>query len=234
MTFRFRQFEIEDDRSTMRVGTDSMLLGSWTDPGESSSILDIGTGCGVLALMMAQKSSATVTAIDVDKDSADQAGSNFKASRWNERLKAVCISLQEFSSSCDGKFDLVITNPPYFGNSLKSPVNARNKARHDDSLSREDLLHCDSNLLETGGKFCLILPAESSVAFIRDSLLHNLHLKRALVISSKPGLPPVRVAMEFMFHPFPDPERREITIRDPDNSYSEEYLELTREFHYGL
>ena len=167
MAFHFRQFDLHDDQSTMRVGTDAVLLGAWVNPGNIKNILDIGTGCGILALMMAQKSNALIKAIDVDKKSVGQASMNFLQSPWFKRMKAIQCSLQEMADRRTDIFDLVVTNPPYFSNSLKSPDIKRNTARHDDLLNSHDLLAGVIRLVNEHGKFCLILPAEITKSFCK-------------------------------------------------------------------
>jgi tRNA1Val (adenine37-N6)-methyltransferase len=117
--FRFRQFQVCDQQSTMRVGTDAVLLGAWACPPENGRILDIGTGCGILALMMAQKSNAAITAIDIHQESIQEAKENFSRSPWPNRLSAKHTGIAEFSESHQSKFNYIISNPPFFNNSLK-------------------------------------------------------------------------------------------------------------------
>ena len=112
MAFRFKQFTVEDDRSSMRVGTDAVLLGSWIRTGKTAEILEIGTGCGVIALMMAQRSTANITAVEIDRDSGRQASRNFSDSPWHMRMKAIHVSFQDFAKQHQGQFDLITTNPP--------------------------------------------------------------------------------------------------------------------------
>ena len=231
MAFRFRQFCVEDDQSSMRIGTDAVLLGAWTDPGEKSEILDIGTGCGVIALMMAQKCNAAITAIDIDEDSVRQASLNFRNSPWNERINALHCSLQEFTMHYGKSFDLVITNPPFFRNSLRSPLNSRNIARHDDQLKTRDLLTGVSLILGSTGRFFLILPAGDATSFQSDAREHNLFLVRQLQVKPKPGTIPKRIVMEFAFSSPGFVVSEEIIIRREDNSFTEAYREMTKDFY---
>jgi tRNA1Val (adenine37-N6)-methyltransferase len=231
MAFRFKQFVVEDDQSSMRIGTDAVLLGAWVNPENRSEILDIGTGCGVIALMMAQKSMGAITAIDIDEDSVNQASLNFQNSSWNWRLKALHCSFQEFANHPPHKFDLVITNPPWFSNSLRSPLKNRNIARHDDLLNAHDLLSGVARLLNGNGNFCLILPAEDAATFIEHAKVHKLFLVRQLLVISKPGFPAKRIVMEFSFSPPGNVINEELIIRCEDNSFTEPYRELTREFY---
>ena len=231
MSFRFKQFVVEDDQSSMRIGTDAVLLGAWVNPENRSEILDIGTGCGVIALMMAQKSTGAITAIDIDGDSVNQASLNFQNSSWNRRLKAFHCSFREFANHHPHKFDLVITNPPWFSNSLRSPLKNRNIARHDDYLKASDLLTGVISILSSNGKFCLILPAEDAATFIDHAKAHHLFLTRQLLVISKPGFPPKRIAMEFSLSPPGNICNEELIIRREDNSFTEDYRELTKDFY---
>jgi tRNA1Val (adenine37-N6)-methyltransferase len=135
MAFRFKQFMVEDDLCTMRIGTDAILLGAWAEPGQAKSILEIGTGCGVISLMLAQKSDARIVAIDIDEDSVKQARYNFTRSSWSDNLQAQMVSLQDHASASERQYDLIITNPPFFTGSLKSPDEKKNRAKHSSDLS---------------------------------------------------------------------------------------------------
>jgi tRNA1Val (adenine37-N6)-methyltransferase len=234
MAFRFKQFSVEDERSSMRIGTDAVLLGAWINPESRSSVIDIGTGCGVIALMMAQKCNAFITAIDIDEKSAHQASVNFRYSPWKKRMNALHCSFQEFSGLHKGTFELVITNPPYFRNSLRSTLERRNVARHNDHLTAYDLLTGVTRILDSSGKFCLILPAEDATSFREYAKIHNLFMIRQLQVKSKSGSKPKRIAMEFSFTPPGDIISEEIIIRMEDNSFTEAYRELTKDFYLDL
>jgi len=232
MAFRFKQFTVEDDRSSMPVGTDSMLLGSWAEPAEASSILDIGCGCGILALMMAQKSDAKVDAIDIDEKSVIQAGENFSASPWKNRLKAYSVPLQLFPSIIGKQYDFVISNPPFFAGSLKSPSETRNRARHDTDLTLVRLLCEIKKLLKPSGRFAVILPEQTLSEFTRLAGLHGFSPMRSLFVYPKPGKSCLRVLAEFssgMYIPSPV---ENLVISDLKGQFTPEYLYLTKDFHY--
>lgn len=231
MAFRFRQFSVEDMQSTLRVGTDAMLLGSWAHPGKAKKILDIGTGCGVLALMMAQKSQAIIEAIDIDQLSIAEAQTNFSKSPWASRITAKHDSLQTFSSQVNTGYEFIITNPPYFSNSLKSPSSRNNNTRHDESLSLIDLVQIASRLLTSNGRFTLILPAQTAGRFQMICSGHGLSLSRQMVIFPRPHTPAKRVLMEFSTNSVEYPFRTELTILDSYGSYTPEYLALTQCYH---
>jgi len=136
--FRFKQFTIEQEHAAMKVGTDGVLLGAWASaPGAGSRVLDIGTGTGLIALMMAQRTKdAAVDALEIDPSSASQAKENFQNSPWKKRLRCFPSSFQDFSSQCRKQYDLIVCNPPFFSGSKKTASKSKNLARHDDSLSR--------------------------------------------------------------------------------------------------
>ena len=231
MAFHFRQFDVEDERSTLRIGTDAMLLGSWACPAGTAKILDIGTGCGVLALMMAQKSGASVEAIDVDPESINEAAGNFACSPWNDRLSAILTTLQHFSANSVGGYDFIITNPPYFANLLKSPSARKNNTRHSDSLTHNELVSNVARLLAPGGSFALILPAGLAPDFRILCEKNGLHLRRLMNVCPNPSAVPVRTLMEYARYEGTFVEEPPLTLRSPDGAFTPEYLALTDAFH---
>ena len=154
--FRFKRFCVCQGRSAMKVGTDGVLIGAWCGVGQNvKQILDIGCGSGLISLMLAQRTEnekSIIKAIDIDTESAVQAAENFEASEWAERLSAECVSLQDYSRRGEDKFELVVSNPPFFVDSLKAPDVARNNSRHCDTLTHEELLKYSSEMLENGGR----------------------------------------------------------------------------------
>ncbi len=234
MTFRFKQFIVEDDRSTMRIGTDAILLGAWTDPGPAKSILEIGTGCGVISLMLAQKSDARIDAIDIDEESVKQAESNFLLSPWNERLHPLKVSLQDIISTSDQKYDLVITNPPFFIDSLPSPDARKNRARHTTNLSQQELLAGIKHLLCDDGIFLVILPAEESRKFTQLVESAGLFIQKQMKVRPKDGKPVNRILSGFGFQPGTKPYPEELIIRNEDNTFTKEYIAFTNAYYFSL
>ncbi|MEI6682300.1 MAG: methyltransferase [Bacteroidota bacterium] len=232
MAFIFKQFEVEDRQSTLRVGTDAMLLGSWASPIHATRILDIGTGCGVLALMMAQKSGATIEAIDIDPASVNEARGNFERCPWSDRISAVHETLQHLAAGSMHGYDFIITNPPYFSNLLKSPSQRKNHTRHDLSLTREELVQSVLKILTENGRFALILPAGVAETFIALAGTSGLFLQRRLDVSAKPASPPLRTLMEFGRMDCRPANEPTLSLRDDSGGYMPEYLLLTAEFHY--
>jgi tRNA1Val (adenine37-N6)-methyltransferase len=234
MAFHFLQFTVEDRQSTLRIGTDAMLLGSWANPGTSAKILDIGTGCGVLALMMAQKSEGVIEAIDIDPASVIEAGSNFSNSRWASRMTAILDSAQSFACKAQAGFGFIISNPPYFSNSLRSLSARNNQARHDDTLSLNELGHAVTLLLTGEGTFAMILPTGSAQTAENIFEEKGLFLTRQMVVYPKPGGRAKRTLMEFTKMKITNPENGVLTIRNGEGRYTPEYLQLTKHFHNFL
>ena len=149
--FSFRQFTIHQDQCAMKVGTDGVLLGAWVNVENAQRILDVGTGTGLIALMCAQRSESVIDAVEVDRAASEQAAVNCSASPWKDRITVVHDSFQHFAESTAYRYDLIVSNPPFFKNSLKPKGLARSLARHDDRLSYESLLYYTVKILEPGG-----------------------------------------------------------------------------------
>lgn len=226
-TFRFKQFAVEQDSVAMKVGTDGVLLGAWVDVEGAKRILDIGTGTGVIALMLAQRTeSAHIVGIDIDGGAVECAASNFAASPWADRLEAVFTSAQECVLT---PFDLIVSNPPYFVDSLLCPDSRRTMARHTTELSFEELNSVVVRLLADNGRFALILPTEQMESFIA---LTTLSLVRRCDVSPVVGGTVKRVMALFSAKESIEPIRESIAIEAGGRGvYSEEYRELTKEFY---
>ena len=191
--FQFKQFYIRHDKCAMKVGTDGVLLGCWATPplpspqGRGIRILDIGTGSGLIARMLMQRfPEAVVEAIDIDEAAVQQAREN--------GVDAHLSSLQAWQNP---QYTLIVSNPPYFQNSLKNPDKGRQTARHTDTLSYEDLIMHSARLLTEGGTLALILPAESETEIVSIAAQHSLYLTRATRVYSKVSKPPRRVLLQF-------------------------------------
>jgi tRNA1Val (adenine37-N6)-methyltransferase len=234
MAFRFKQFSVEDDRSTMRVGTDAVLLGCWAEPGPARSILEIGTGCGVIALMMAQRTQCRIDAIDIDAESIEQARGNFLDSPWKDNLNAVCVSLQDIVASSGRKYDLIVANPPFFTGSLKPPDARRTTARHTTRLSPEELLAGVRHLLSNDGSFCVILPATEGMKFIATAEQEGLLHQRLMKVSPKVGKPVNRLLCMFTRHHCGKPVSEDLMIRQEDGNFTNEYIAFTHEYYFSL
>ena len=230
--FAFKQFTVRHDRCAMKVGTDGVLLGAWTDLSHSRRILDIGTGTGLIALMLAQRCmDARITAIDLDSAAVEQAQENIQASPWKDRIEALQQDICTYPPN--GTFDTIVSNPPYFIDSLKCPDGQRSTARHTDTLDADRLIGKVSELLTSDGRFSIILPAEQTEDLIRVADEKGLHPSRQTWVITRPGLSPKRILMEFRKIPVtlqPD----ELVIELERHVYSEEYIALTKEFYLKM
>jgi len=232
--FRFKQFIIRQDRCAMKVGTDGVLLGAWVQPGNSQRILDIGTGTGLISLMMAQRSDAVIDAIDIDEHATRQADENFGLSPWSGRLHAVHRSLQEFSSHTPDRYDLIVSNPPYFMGAHPAPSEARNIARHmDDALSIEELAMCVKKLLKPDGRFCVILPYMEGMKFLEFAESIGLYASHLTKVKTKIEKQEKRLMMEFTLTRN-KLEEDELVIQEEDMTYTQQYIDLTSEYYMGL
>ena len=187
--FSFKQFTVYHDRCAMKVGTDGVLLGAWADVVSARNILDIGTGTGLISLMMAQRCNAQIRAVDIDADAVEQARGNVAASQ----LQDIC----HFTS--ETLFDVIVSNPPYFTDSLKCPERQRNIARHTDLLDFDKLAESAARLLHSEGVFSVIIPADGKESFLMAATRYGLHLSHQTFIHTKPGSEPKRVLLAFKF-----------------------------------
>ena len=230
--FTFKQFHIDHSRCAMKVGTDGTLLGAWASlPDSEGAILDIGTGTGLIAIMAAQRApEAHITAIDIDTDCVEQARDNVSATPWSDRIEVVGSPLQEFFPS--HTFDSIISNPPYFIDSLLSPDAARTTARHTTTLSFEDLVGGVLRLLAEDGTFSLILPPTEYSRFLSEAR-GRLFEKRRCEVWSTPESDVKRIMAELTKTPPQDlPLVSRLIIEDKGPmGYSDEYKTLTRDFY---
>jgi tRNA1Val (adenine37-N6)-methyltransferase len=231
-TFEFKEVKIKQDKCAMRVSTDAVLLGAWVIPNGSRSILDIGTGTGVIAMMLAQKSKAAITAIDIDKDSTEQARVNVEESIFKGQVDVVHSSFQELVKNFNGKFSLIVTNPPYFIDCLKANSDPRTTARHTDSLSFSDLIGGVKKLLEERGKFCLILPTKEAMLFREMAQSKGLYLSKLLRIrTTMEKDSEKRHLMQFEFKESEFSESTLIIEAEGRHKYTQEYKELTKDYY---
>jgi tRNA1Val (adenine37-N6)-methyltransferase len=228
--FTFKQFTVKQDKTAMKVGIDSVLLGSWVAvSGSEQHVLDIGTGVGLLALMIAQKiPDALITAVEIDKTACLQALENSASSAWKERITVVNADIRTFTQNPKG-FDLIICNPPYFERSLKSYDDRKNLARHNDSLPFRDLIHCVVRLLRDEGRFALIIPYDKAVTVVELAAEKNLFPIRRLNVKSAETKPVNRVIMELGYTSQPL-EEKSLTVRT-GNRYSDDYISITKDFY---
>ena len=222
--FRFKRFTIHQSRCAMKVGTDGTLLGAWAHGGQT--VLDVGTGTGLIALMMAQRfPEAEVTGIDIDESACSQAEENVAASPFRASI------LHKNVLEMEGVFDAIVSNPPFFSHSLESPDKQRSIARHTSSLSFGDLMQSVMRLLADDGEFSLILPVESKSEVESESALFGLFKVRECAVRTTPRKHPKRLLQAYRKHPVPCPEVSEGIIEVEPGVRSEWYQNLTKDFY---
>lgn len=230
--FRFKQFSIKQERAAMKIGTDAVLLGAWTDTKNALTVLDIGTGTGIIALMIAQRCEGLIDAVDIDENSAKEAKENFDNSPWKDRLWVHHISLQNFAMAAGHKYDLIVSNPPFFIDSSKASDYERTAARHTDLLPFSDLLTGVKKLLTDKGKFCLILPVLQGEKFRDLAEPAGLHLsKLTRVRTTEDKKTEKRFLMQFEFNPTSFSENTIIIEKDVRHGYTDEYKALTGDYY---
>ena len=236
--FTFKQFKIYHDKCAMKVGTDGVLLGAWADCKNATNILDIGTGTGLIAIMLAQRSDAQITAVEIVQEAFEQAIFNVNNTEWKARINVQNIRFQKFANNFNEQkkslFDLIVSNPPFFSNSLKPPKEKKKLAKHNDSLPFEDLIFGVNKLLSKNGKFAIILPFDAYENFIKLCLSVNLFCNKITFVKPNPKKEPKRVLMEF------NKNKKELfteilTIEiDKRNIYTAEYKEITKDFYLNF
>lgn len=231
--FRFRGFEVRDELCAMKVGTDGVLIGAWARVEDASTILDVGTGSGLIALMAAQRNTqARIMAIDIDSEAVAQARINADNSPWSERIVTERVDVTQWSTEL--RFDHIVSNPPYFVDALHCPDAQRNMARHTITLDFEALVASACRLLNANGRLSVILPTDGAASF-RRAAFEKLWLTRQCDIAIKEGEEPRRTMMEFMLCDTPQmPRCSELTMHDRSGGYSEEYRALTSAFYLNF
>lgn len=231
--FHFKKFSVRHDRSGMKVGTDGVLLGAWVDVRQATQILDIGTGTGVIALMIAQRASdaVTVDAVEIDDAAYEDAQENIAASPWHDRVHLHHTAIQQFNPST--KFDLIVTNPPYFQKSYKPPTAQRETARHTEQLTFDEILQAAEKLLTANGKLNVILPYTEGLQFITLAAHKGLHCSRKWSFKTRENKPIERVLLEFRWKK-KEVDEGEILLYSSGEEWSDEYKDLTRDFYLKI
>lgn len=232
--FQFQQFRVEQDRCAMKISTDAVLLSTLVQSDAPKQILDIGTGTGVIALMLAQRfPEASLTAVELDPDAASQARENCELSPFSERLTILQSRFQDFPVG--ERFDLLVSNPPFFPDHLPASEPKRQQALHTDSLSFEELLHKASQLLAPSGSFWVILPPRQMQDFIQHATAHKLFPSTRVCIRDTAVKPIIREVIGFTFsETYPSVPPEEIILKIEDGSYSEKYRQLISGFLLGF
>lgn len=191
--FEFKQFRIEQNHAGMRVNTDGVLLGAWTPVENSGRILDIGTGTGLIALMLAQRSEAQIDAVEIDEGALKDASLNFENSHWSGRLQLISKSVQEFSATTSKTYDLLVCNPPFFSNGIVPKDQRKCLARHSSALRMDELFGAASRLMKNDGLFSVIFPADEERRMVKTASEFGFYLKTITRVRPKPGKNFIRV-----------------------------------------
>ncbi len=231
--FSFRQFTIAQDRCAMKVGTDGVLLGAWAEVGSARKILDVGTGTGVIAIMLAQRNAqAEVHAVEIDAEAFSQATENMHNSPWSNRLFAVHAPIQEFAKNSPDTFDLVVSNPPFFTGGVLSESENRHIVRHTVKLPHGDLLSAARQLLAPRGVFAVVLPLLEGLRFVEMARNYRLYCERMTEVRTKADKPVSRLLLQFTSY-IPDTIRKSSLVIQEEgiNNWTPEYRSLTGEFY---
>ncbi|MFC4723186.1 tRNA1(Val) (adenine(37)-N6)-methyltransferase [Geojedonia litorea] len=233
--FKFKQFTVNQDQCAMKIGTDAVLLGAWTSLKTiPNTILDIGAGTGVIALMLAQRSSAElIDAIEIDEDAYEQCVDNFEQSHWGDRLFCYHASLEEFAEEIEEKYDLIVANPPFYAEDFKSDNVLRDMARFQDAMPFEHLLESVSKLLSEKGVFSVVIPFKEENRFIDLASTFHLFPNTILRVKGNPSSEIKRSLIEFSFSKT-NPKVDHLIIETSRHQYTEDYINLTKDFYLKL
>ncbi|KQC30212.1 tRNA1(Val) (adenine(37)-N6)-methyltransferase [Flagellimonas eckloniae] len=233
--FQFKEFTISQDRCAMQIGTDGVLLGAWTSlVSEPDSILDIGSGTGIIALQLAQRSNAEVIdAIELDENAYEQCVENFEATPWADRLFCYHAGLDEFTDEIEDTYDLIVSNPPFYAEKVTSGDSSRDKARQTSSLPFHELLEGVSKLLSETGIFSVILPFKEESNFVALAQKQGLFPNRITRVKGNPSTEVKRSLLEFSFSS-EHVKTNELIIELERHQYTDEYINLTKAFYLKM
>jgi tRNA1Val (adenine37-N6)-methyltransferase len=230
--FSFKKFTVQQDKSAMKVCTDSCILGAWSvnHINGAKKILDIGAGTGLLSLMLAQKSDSLIDSIELDAESAVQAQENITASPWSRRIRLIEGNVLDHQLPAD--YDFIISNPPFFESDLRSPVGKKNKAKHNETLSLEELIIVIRNHLKLTGSFSILLPYHRNEYFENLATANGFSLWEKRIVRQTPAHQPFRSICLFSFQKPEATVSKELTIKDEKGKYTGEFVELMSDYYY--
>jgi len=234
--FQFKQFSVKQDKTAMKVGTDGVLLGSWAPVHHNPfSVLDIGAGTGIIALMLAQRTQAVqIDALEIDEDAYEQAVENFENSPWGDRLFCFHAGLDEFIEEPEDEYDLIVSNPPFYAEDYKTDNEQRDLARFQDAMPFEELVEAADLLLSENGIFALIIPFREEEKFIvlaKDFELYPIKITR---VKGTPKSEIKRSLLAFSRNETSEIEIDELIIEIDRHVYTPEYIELTKDFYLKM
>ena len=228
--FKFKEFSIVQSKSAMKVGTDGVLLGSWVNCLNAKKILDIGAGTGLISLMLAQRNNeCNITAVEIDKETSEEANININNSKWRDRISIINISINNFITS--DKFDFIVSNPPYFPANFSK--NKRAIARHTNLLSFQDLIRTTVKLLSSKGIFAVILPKIAEAIFCKTANANKLFLIRICQVKGQKSSDIKRVLLEFSFEKS-SLDSDSLVIEESRHIYTNKYIDLCQDFYLNM
>jgi tRNA1Val (adenine37-N6)-methyltransferase len=236
--FRFKEFTIQQEKTAMQVGTDAVLLGAWCAVDRyPDSILDIGSGTGIVSLMIAQRSDAnTIDAVELDENAYEQSVENFEQSAWADRLYCYNATFQEFAAEIAEEaevYDLIVSNPPFYNAEFETKDAARNKARFTSSLSFEELISGVVKILSENGNFTVIIPFKEEESFVDLAKAHGLFLKRVCHVKGNETSEIKRSLLEFSFQQS-ELKKEHLIIEIARHEYTDDYIDLTKDFYLKM
>ncbi|WP_163409102.1 tRNA1(Val) (adenine(37)-N6)-methyltransferase [Flavobacterium ajazii] len=234
--FQFKQFYVKQDKTAMKVGTDGVLLGAWTPIHHNPfSVLDIGVGTGIIALMLAQRTSAEqIDALEIDEDAYEQAVENFENSPWGDRLFCFHAGLDEFIEEPEDEYDLIVSNPPFYSEDYKTENDQRDLARFQDAMPFEELIEAAALLLSENGIFSVILPFKEEESFIALAKEAELYPTKITRVKGTPASEIKRSLLAFSRNENPETEIDELIIETSRHIYTPEYIQLTKDFYLKM
>ena len=231
-SFQFKEFTVLQDKCAMKVGTDGVLLGAWTPMNNAKCILDVGTGTGLIALQLAQRNrQARIIALEIDSAAVTQATENVFRSPWADRIKVICHDFQTYNP--EHRFDLIVSNPPYFVDALKCPDKQRSMARHASGLNYVSLFRKSAHLLAEEGMISVIIPSEVEKMVMDAAWDSRLFPLRRMQVFTKPGKPCRRILLAFC-HQEKECVEESLCIETGHNEYTADYIALTKDFYLKM
>lgn len=219
----------------MKVGTDAILLSAWIDLNSIKTILDVGSGSGIISLLLASRCDAVIDAVEIDTASVIESAENFKSSKFNKRLSVMQVDFVEYATSCSKLYDLVVSNPPFFTDYSFKPVEeSRMNARHNEKLGFERLSENAAKLLKPQGKFCVVLPAAAETNFLKIASKFNLHLQKKMIIYPKRNKEANRLNLQLGFEKTNKIQIENFFIRENDLTFTDQYINLLKDHYIDL
>ncbi|MDO6595476.1 methyltransferase [Oceanihabitans sp. 2_MG-2023] len=233
--FKFKEFQVRQDQCAMKVGTDAVILGAWTSVKQNPfATLDIGAGTGILSLMLAQRSSAEVIdAMEIDENAYEQCVDNFENAPWADRLFCYHAALEEFTEEIEDKYDLIISNPPFYSEDFKTADTSRDLARFQDAMPFSHLIESVASLLVEDGIFSVVIPFKEETNLIDLASKVKLFPNRILHVKGSPSSEIKRSLLEFSFRES-EIQKEELIIETARHQYTEDYINLTKDFYLKM